>query len=101
MADVPSSVEIPDSRIAREAEFGRRHEGELLFNHSVRVYLFGAVKGLRQSLKFDSGLLYVAALVHDVGVKRRSPETGASERATARSRQDSAIYGNVRWPVRR
>ena len=52
IADVPSGVEIPDSRIAREAtEFGRRHEGELLFNHSVRVYLFGAMKGLRQSLK--------------------------------------------------
>jgi len=69
MADVTSGVEIPDSTIAREAtELVRHHEGELLFNHSVRVYLFGAMKGIRQNLKFDSELLYVAALFHDMGL---------------------------------
>ncbi|TAI60848.1 HD domain-containing protein [Bradyrhizobium sp. Leo170] len=69
MADVISGVKIPDSKIAREAaELVRQHETELLFNHSVRVFVFGAMKGIRQNLKFDSELLYVAALFHDLGL---------------------------------
>ena len=64
-----SSVRIPDSKIAREAtELVRQHESEMLFNHSVRVFLFGAMKGARQNLKFDPELLYVAALFHDLGL---------------------------------
>jgi len=64
-----SGVKIPDGKIAREAgELVRQHESELLFNHSVRVFLFGAMKGIRKNLKFDSELLYVAALFHDLGL---------------------------------
>jgi HD superfamily phosphodiesterase len=40
----------------------------MLFNHSVRVYVFGAMKGFRENLKFDPELLYVAALFHDMGL---------------------------------
>jgi hypothetical protein len=69
MAEVISGVKIPDSKIAREAaELVRQHENEMLFNHSVRVFVFGAMKGIRQNLKFDSELLYVAALFHDLGL---------------------------------
>ena len=69
MADVTSGVKIPDSKIAREAtDLVRHHESEVLFNHSARVYLFGAMKGIRQKLKFDAELLYVAALFHDMGL---------------------------------
>ena len=69
MVDVVSGVKIPDSRIAREAaELVRQHEDEMLFNHSVRVYAFGAMKGIRLNLKFDAELLYVAALFHDLGL---------------------------------
>ena len=69
MADLLCGIKIPDSKIAREAaELVRQHESELLFNHSVRVFVFGAMKGGRQNLKFDSELLYVAALFHDLGL---------------------------------
>jgi hypothetical protein len=69
MTDVISGIKIPDSKIAREAaELVRQHENEMLFNHSVRVYVFGAMKGIRQNLKFDAELLYVAALFHDMGL---------------------------------
>ena len=69
MADMISGIKIPDSKIAREAaELVRQHENEMLFNHSVRVYVFGAMKGIRLNLKFDSELLYVAALFHDLGL---------------------------------
>ena len=69
MTSVISGVEIPDSKLAREAaELVRQYEDEMLFNHSVRVYVFGAMKGLRQKLRFDPELLYVAALFHDLGL---------------------------------
>jgi HD superfamily phosphodiesterase len=69
MNDVSFGIKIPDSKIAREAaELVRHHETEMLFNHSVRVFVFGAMKGIRQNLKFDSELLYVAALFHDLGL---------------------------------
>src|SRR3954447_22719690 len=69
MTSVISGVKIPDSKLARQAaELVRSYENEMLFNHSVRVYVFGAIKGLRLKLKFDSELLYVAALFHDLGL---------------------------------
>jgi HD superfamily phosphodiesterase len=69
MVDVISGIKIPDSKIAREAaELVRQHETDILFNHSVRVYVFGAMKRIRQNLKFDSERLYVAALFHDMGL---------------------------------
>jgi hypothetical protein len=69
MIGLISGVKIPDSKIAREAaDLVRQHETEMLFNHSVRVYMFGAIKGVRQKLKFDAELLYIAALFHDLGL---------------------------------
>ena len=69
MTGAISGVRIPDSKLAREAtELVRSYENEMLFNHSVRVYVFGAIKGIRQQLKFDSELLYIAALFHDLGL---------------------------------
>jgi hypothetical protein len=69
MADVISGIKIPDSKIAREAEeLVRQHETGMLFNHSLRVFVFGAMDGVRRNLKFDPELLYVAALFHDLGL---------------------------------
>ena len=68
MADLISGVKIPDSKIAREAaELVRQHETEMLFNHSVRVFVFGAIKGIRQNLKFDSSCCMFGAF-HDLGL---------------------------------
>jgi hypothetical protein len=69
MTSVISGVRIPDSKLALQAaELVRSYENEMLFNHSARVYLFGAIKGIRERLKFDSELLYIAALFHDLGL---------------------------------
>ena len=58
MTSVISGVKIPDSKLAREAaELVRQYENEMLFNHSVRVYAFGAIAGIRRKLKFDPELL--------------------------------------------
>ncbi|QUN32361.1 HD domain-containing protein (plasmid) [Cupriavidus sp. KK10] len=62
-------VVIPDSQLAREvAQLIRDTESELLFNHSTRVYLWGALLGIRKSVAFDPELLYVAAMFHDIGL---------------------------------
>lgn len=65
-------VTIPDSKMATELkELVRDTETELLFNHSTRVYLFGALTGKRRNLKFDPELLYVGAMFHDMGLTER------------------------------
>ncbi|WP_176055634.1 HD domain-containing protein [Paraburkholderia caribensis] len=66
--DMPGVV-IPDSQLAREvAQLIRDTESELLFNHSTRVYLWGALLGKRNGVAFDSELLYVASMFHDIGL---------------------------------
>ena len=62
-------VKIPDSRIAREmTELIRDTENDALFQHSRRVYFWGALTGRRQGLQFDPELLYAAAMFHDIGI---------------------------------
>jgi HD superfamily phosphodiesterase len=69
MANVHSPVAIPDSRLAREAtELIRSVESDLLYNHSLRVYSFGSLQGVRLGLNFDPELLYVGAMFHDIGL---------------------------------
>src|SRR3954470_8905268 len=68
-ASTSSDLIIPDSVLAKEAtEILREHSTDLLFNHSVRVYLFAAAQGRQQQLRFDEELLYVAAAFHDLGL---------------------------------
>jgi hypothetical protein len=66
---IVSQAAIPDSKLARAVtEFVRDTETELLFNHSSRVYQFGALAGVRRGLSFDRELLYAGAMFHDVGL---------------------------------
>ena len=64
-----SGIRVPDSTLAKEiTEFIRDTEPDLLFNHSSRVYYFGALAGQRRGLKFDAELLYAGAMFHDIGL---------------------------------
>ena len=64
-----SPVAVPDSRLAREAtEWVRGVESDLLYNHSLRVYAFGALQGARRGLRYDPELLYIGAMFHDIGL---------------------------------
>ncbi len=65
-------ITIPDTQLVRDAtEFVRDVEDDLLFNHSRRVFLFGALQGRRRGLQPDLELLYVGAMFHDVGLTER------------------------------
>jgi hypothetical protein len=60
---------IPDSALSRAiTEYIQDTETELLFNHSSRVYRFGALAGVHRGLKFDRELLYAGAMFHDIGL---------------------------------
>lgn len=90
MSLLVNGIHIPDSRLAREiTEFVRDESTELLFNHSSRVYYFGALQGHRQGLTFDPELLYAGAMFHDMGLlKRHSSATDRFEVDGANAARD-------------
>jgi hypothetical protein len=64
-----TGIKIPDSKLANEiTQLVRDTETTLLFNHSSRVYYFGALAGQRRGFKFDAELLYAGAMFHDMGL---------------------------------
>jgi hypothetical protein len=77
MTTTIAGIEIPDSRLAAEAtDLVREVSTPLLYDHSRRVYLWGALRGANRGLRYDPELLYVAALFHDLGLidGHRSPD---------------------------
>ena len=64
-----SGISVPDSKLGRAiTEFIRDTETELLFNHSSRVFFFGAIAGQQRGLSFNTELLYAATMFHDLGL---------------------------------
>src|SRR5580700_3565231 len=62
-------ITIPDTKRAREiTELVWETETPLLFRHSSRVYLWGALAGKRRRLRFDPELLYAGAMFHQMGL---------------------------------
>ncbi|TDD26410.1 HD domain-containing protein [Nonomuraea diastatica] len=60
---------IPDTPACRGAlEVATRYHTPSLLNHSIRAYLFAAAHGQAHSIAFDAELLYVAAMLHDIGL---------------------------------
>jgi hypothetical protein len=80
-----AGVQIPDSRMARDlTQSVRQIESDLLFHHSARAFLFGALTGRRRGLTYDAELLYAAAMFHAVGL------TAAYQKSPLRFEVDSA-----------
>ena len=72
VSTLSSALVIPDSLLAKNAtDILRGYSTDLLFNHSMRVYLFAAEQGRQQKLRFDPELLYVAAAFHDLGLTKK------------------------------
>ena len=69
MSQTIAGIVIPDSALAKATtEYIRDVESDLLYNHSRRVFLFGALSGQRKQLAYDPELLYVGAMFHDLGL---------------------------------
>lgn len=79
MTRTVAGITVPDSTIARRVDqLVRDTESDLLYHHSNRVFLFGALAGQRSSLKVDLELLYIGAMFHDMGLQ--PPYASATER---------------------
>ena len=69
MSHTIAGIVIPDSALAKATtEYIRDVESDLLYHHSRRVFLFGALSGQRKQLAYDPELLYVGAMFHDWGL---------------------------------
>lgn len=67
-----ADIVIPDTPLVRDiTEYIRDTEEDLLFDHSRRVFLFGALQGRRRGLQPDLELLYAGAMFHDIGLTER------------------------------
>ena len=72
MQQTIAGIKIPDSKLAKDAaDILREYGNDLLWNHSNRVFLFGAVNGEKASQNYDLELLYVSALFHDLGLTKK------------------------------
>jgi hypothetical protein len=61
---------FPDSEVARAADkLVRCTEPAWMYHHLVRCYLFGALAGRQEGLSCNLEMLYVAALLHNVGLQ--------------------------------
>ena len=64
-----AGITVPDTPLTRDVtDFIRGAEDDLLFDHSRRVFFFGALQGERRNLKPDLELLYAGAMFHDLGL---------------------------------
>lgn len=64
-----AGITIPDTALVRDVtQYIRDAENDLLFHHSRRVFLFGALQGQRRGLQPDLELLYAGAMFHDLGL---------------------------------
>jgi hypothetical protein len=75
LAALPSfvaGVRLVDSEIARSAtELSRSVSPPYLFNHAMRTFLFGSLVGRALGQKFDDEVLYLASILHDLGLTER------------------------------
>lgn len=70
--DTIADIVVPDTPLVRAiTDVIRDAEDDLLFDHSRRVFLFGALQGRRRGLQPDLELLYAGAMFHDLGLTER------------------------------
>lgn len=72
VAQVVAGIRVVDTTIAKAAdELSRSVSPRYLYNHAMRTYLFGALIGRAAGLAFDEELLYLACILHDLGLTER------------------------------
>lgn len=72
LPSVVAGVRLVDSEVARQAtELSRTLSPPFLFNHAVRTFLFGSLLGRASGRKFGEEILYIACILHDMGLTER------------------------------
>ena len=87
---------VPDSAIAKQArELIATAAPAFLVNHSVRAYAWAVELALHDDLDFDSEILYVSALLHDIGLVPKYDIGGCFETDGAIAAEAFALEGGV------
>jgi HD superfamily phosphodiesterase len=74
--------DVPDTAACRSAlEVATEYCSPALLNHSVRSYLWAAHLGAARTMSVDAELLYVAAVLHDLGLLASSTTTRCHSRS--------------------
>ena len=82
-------VRVPDSEAAREAEELCRNSSQwFLYAHAMRSYLFAALLGRNDGMAYDEEALYVACVLHDLGL---TPAYGEAHRPFEEISADGAV----------
>jgi len=69
MPTAVAGIRLVDSKIAQDAtELSRTSSPPYLFNHAVRTFLFGSLVGRARKQSFDEEVLYLACILHDLGL---------------------------------
>jgi cyanamide hydratase family protein with HD domain len=75
-----SDFPIPDSALADQAtRLVREVSPTFLFNHGVRVFMFADAIGRHNNLKYDREVVYLAAVMHDLGLISQFNGNGSFE----------------------
>jgi len=96
MTEIIAGIRVPDSAITRAAtQLVREAEDDLLYNHSRRVFFWGALTGERRGLRYDPELLYLGAMFHDMGLTRAhaSPDLRFEVDGANAAREFMKAYG--------
>jgi HD domain len=64
-----AGIRIPDSALAQKAaDLAFRVSKTVVWTHVVRTFVFGALVGRAQNLRYDDELFFVASVLHDLGL---------------------------------
>ncbi|MGZ3499050.1 MAG: HD domain-containing protein [Vulcanimicrobiaceae bacterium] len=64
-----AGIRVPDTPLARDAnDAARSAENPAIYNHSLRSFLFAELIAEAKHIDRDSELVYVAAMMHDIGL---------------------------------
>ncbi|MER6532908.1 HD domain-containing protein [Streptomyces sp900105755] len=79
MSKIIAGVEIPEAAAVAEAtRLMQEMTSPLIYHHSRRVFVFGALHAHRLGLGLDPELLYLSAMFHDTGLL--TPFSGVEQR---------------------
>ena len=90
-----AGIDIPRSTLALKAEaYVRSAEPDFLYNHSVRTFLFGALRLKAKGLSYDPETAYVAALFHDLGLVSAMASSNASFEIDGATKAEEFVKAN-------
>lgn len=100
VAQAPASssvagIDIPHTPLTVKAEsYIRLVEPTFLVNHSVRTYLFGALRLKAKGMSYDPETAYIAALFHDLGLMPTVASPNASFEIDGATKAEEFVKAN-------